>query len=219
MWRPRGRRSSFICWGIPAVNWKMEIRSSHTPALCFAAYGRWSRQFLQHGASVGAVSGTAEGAISTTIFPIRRLHRDWTLPAPPPGFATLEEHARISEDQQDGTAQDPSFLWVGETLRHVGAVAHRMLNQISRDGPCTSDVSSIHARRPVIEAALRGLGLSRDQIGEAAEKVERALVETLQDPRGAWILDPSHAEARSEFPLTGEVNGEIVSVLDRKSVV
>ena len=188
-------------------------KQPHSSSLLRRLWPVVEAEFLQHGASVGAVSGTAEGAISTTIFPIRRLHRDWTLPAPPPGFATLEEHARISEDQQDGTAQDPSFLWVGETLRHVGAVAHRMLNQISRDGPCTSDVSSIHARRPVIEAALRGLGLSRDQIGEAAEKVERALVETLQDPRGAWILDPSHAEARSEFPLTGEVNGEIVSVL------
>ncbi|MGH9666635.1 MAG: 3'-5' exonuclease, partial [Bryobacteraceae bacterium] len=147
---------------------------------------------------------------------MRRLQQDWTLPPPPPGVAAAAEYA---EERLAESASRPSFLWVGETLRHIGTVTHRMLSQVAARGPAAWTAASIRDRRPAIEMALRSLGLDPTETGEAAARVERALLETRGDPRGSWILDPSHAEASSEVPLTGEVNGEFVSaVIDRTFV-
>jgi ATP-dependent exoDNAse (exonuclease V) beta subunit len=133
--------------------------------------------------------------------PIRRLSAEWSLPAPPPSapVAPMAEEAAIE--------RPPTFEWVGDTLRHVGTVVHRLLAE------------RVQPRRPAIETALRTLGVPAAELAEAAARVERAFRATLEDPRGLWILDDSHEDAHWEYPLTGVLDGRVIAArVDRTFV-
>lgn len=156
---------------------------------------------------------TALAAAVPAALVLRRLESEWSLPAPPTG---VRERIPSLEERAAEPATGPTYAWVGETLRHIGVVTHQMLNQMAGGGPSARTPDAVRARRSGIEAMLRALGLARTEATEAAGRVERALLETLDDPRGAWIFDPAHTEERSEAPLTGEINGQIISaVIDR----
>jgi ATP-dependent exoDNAse (exonuclease V) beta subunit len=45
------------------------------------------------------------------------------------------------------------------------------------------------------------------------------IARTLADPRGRWLFDPAHAEARSEWSLAGEDDGRIVHIVVDRSFV
>ena len=68
-------------------------------------------------------------------------------------------------------------------------------------------------------AELGSEGVERDVTADAAQRVAAIILRTLNDPRGRWLFDPSHGDARSEWALAGEDAGEIVHVvLDRSFV-
>jgi len=46
-----------------------------------------------------------------------------------------------------------------------------------------------------------------------AQRVLDVVRRTLADPRGRWLFDPAHAEARSEWAVAGVDGGEIVHVV------
>ena len=144
--------------------------------------------------------------------PLRRLPSGWSLPAPPPARP-------VEAGPELPVEESPTFEWVGDTLRHIGTVVHQMFAQIARDGPAAGDRARIEARGPAIETALRTLGVPSAEIAGAAATVHRALAATLADERGRWILDNAHAEAYSEYPLIGMVDGRLRSVrVDRTFV-
>ena len=154
-----------------------------------------------------AERGVTQASIPPT--PLRRLPSGWSLPVAPP-FISLAP--ALSEEM-------PTFEWVGDTLRHIGTVVHQMLAQIGRDGLAAWDDARIEARAPAIEGALRTLGVPASEIAGAAATVRRALTVTLGDERGRWILDNRHAEAHSEYPLIGVVDGRLRSIrVDRTFV-
>jgi ATP-dependent exoDNAse (exonuclease V) beta subunit len=144
--------------------------------------------------------------------PIRRLRAEWALPAAPPAAPVRFETAEATEPEQDRL----TFEWVGDTLRHIGTVVHRMLQQIALEGGAVLD---IEARRPAIETALRTLGVPPSDITGAATTVVRAVAATLEDERGRWILDGAHVDARSEYAVTGIVGDRLVTArVDRTFV-
>jgi ATP-dependent exoDNAse (exonuclease V) beta subunit len=157
---------------------------------------------------------TERGAAAARIppAPLRRLPSGWSFPAPPPS-AVPETLPELSAEES------PTFEWVGDTLRHIGTVVHQLFAQIARDGPAAWDRARVEARGPAIERALRTLGVPASEIGEAAATVRRAVAATLADERGRWILDNAHADAHSEFPLIGLVEGRLRAVrVDRTFV-
>ena len=118
-------------------------------------------------------------------------------------------------DEQSGAAE-VEFVWARETIRHVGTVVHWFLQQIGRTGHAGWDVARIAALRPAIGAALAGFGTPSDQLERAIGRVSRALEQTLEDPRGRWILSSDHRESRTEYPIAGLVDGQVIHVvLDR----
>jgi len=146
---------------------------------------------------------------------LHRLAADWVRPAPPPAPA-LPAEAMPGESE----AAEPgvSYVWVGQTLRQVGTVVHRLLHRIAREGLANWDRERVAALRPLYRAALRDLAIPAEELDAAAEKVEHALAGILADPRGRWIL-AEHAEAESEYALSGVADGKLVSVrLDRTFV-
>ena len=70
------------------------------------------------GRHVGAASGTAVG----------RLPADWALPPLPPPAPWV---GTVPGEEETGLAV-VEFLWARETIRHVGTVVHRLLQQIGR---------------------------------------------------------------------------------------
>lgn len=146
---------------------------------------------------------------------LRRLALSWQPPAPPPPLLLPEQEPATPALP----AAPPRYEWAGQTLRHVGSVVHAMLHRIAREGLSRWDAARVRSRHPAYLTALRELGVPQHELDEAAAAVERALIATLEDPRGRWILDDSHAEAQSELDLTGWAQGALRRVrVDRTFV-
>ncbi|MGD0201066.1 MAG: UvrD-helicase domain-containing protein [Bryobacteraceae bacterium] len=158
-----------------------------------------------------AVAAPAAGAVAVSSPPIRRLVSGWVLPDPPRAVAVEAAEAMVERHA-------PAFEWVGDTLRHVGTVVHRVLHQVAIEGLAAWDEAHAGARRPAFEAALRRLGVPRSELAGAAAAVERAVLNTLTDPRGRWILG-EHDGAQSEYALSGLAGATLLSVrIDRTFV-
>jgi ATP-dependent exoDNAse (exonuclease V) beta subunit len=110
------------------------------------------------------------------------------------------------------------FDWAGEGARAAGSVVHRLLEAWGRDGlPAAGELPPGVA--DYARTALREQGLSGTPLADAAQRVERALAATVADPRGRWLYDPTHNEARSELALTAQLDGQLVAlVVDRTFV-
>ncbi|MGH8772375.1 MAG: PD-(D/E)XK nuclease family protein, partial [Burkholderiales bacterium] len=136
----------------------------------------------------------------------------WTLPAPPANVSVGAAQSPASENALD-------YFWVTDITRHIGNVVHQTLARIVRDGIERWPASRIAMLRKRHTHALAQLGVPGTELDRAASDVERALVQTLSEARGRWILDPRHREDKSEYALTGIDSGQIVNVvLDRTFV-
>jgi len=143
---------------------------------------------------------------------LTRLPLDWIPPAMPEAVTPLPDSA-VPEP-----TEPVIFDWAGESARAAGTAVHRLLEAWGEGGlpegdrapPGTSDY---------VCTALRERGLSGKPLNIATERVERAVARTLADPRGRWLFDPTHTEARSELALTAQLDDELVSlVIDRTFV-
>jgi len=140
---------------------------------------------------------------------LRRLPADWTVPAPPP---PVPWKARTIEKV---ALPKVTYEWVSDRLRHTGTALHGLLLRIAREGLDVWSEETVRARRTLYEAVLANLGVTPLELPEAAQRVETALLRTLGDPRGRWIL-AAHSEAACEVPIAGLINGKLSeSVIDR----
>ena len=145
--------------------------------------------------------------------PLRRLPAHWQLlqvPGPIPGAAGPD-----SMSDRDPVA----FDWARETARRIGTVAHRLLRQLAGEGIERWDAQRIASERKRVTRELAALGLDGSEVGAAVEEVLSAIAATLADSRGRWLFDPGHADACSEYALTGAHDEKFVHlVLDRTFV-
>lgn len=95
----------------------------------------------------------------------------------------------------------------GGARRAAGIVIHRVLAIAARDGIDNWSRARIVAMRPALGIALSAEGISGADIDSMSEFAESALIRTIEDERGRWIL-AAHEQARSEFAITGVVDGE-----------
>jgi ATP-dependent helicase/nuclease subunit A len=142
--------------------------------------------------------------------PLRRLPVEWRLPAPP-------ESIRATETADSNSDREPvEFGWARETARHIGIVAHGLLRRLAEDGTARWTAPRIELERRRAARELSALGLTGDEVEAAVGQVLAAMEATLADPRGRWLFDCGHREARSEYAVTGVRDGAVVhQVLDR----
>lgn len=144
---------------------------------------------------------------------LRRLSVDARLAKPD---AAIE--ARESNQQLDPVT--PPFDWAHETTRRIGTLAHRLLARIADDGLAAWTSQRIDALEPRVRAELTSLGFSGDELPSATARVLAAVRRTLDDPRGRWLFDAKHSDARSEWAIAGVDADAIVHVVvDRTFVV
>jgi ATP-dependent helicase/nuclease subunit A len=140
---------------------------------------------------------------------LRRVPADWRVPAPPP---SVPWKARTIERVE---LPQVTYEWVSDRSRHTGTALHGLLQRIAREGLDAWTEETVRARRSLYEAVLANLGISPPELPEAAKRVETALLRTLRDPRGRWIL-AAHPEAACEVPIAGLIDGKLSeSIVDR----
>ncbi len=113
-------------------------------------------------------------------------------------------------ERAPASARKITFEWVGDARRHAGTVVHELLKRIANDGLEHWTEARVEARRPLIRAELLRLGVPAREEPEATSQVVRALGNTLNSERGRWLLN-RHAEARSEYAVSGKVQDQLVA--------
>jgi len=132
---------------------------------------------------------------------LRRLASGWTLPEAPPA-------ARWSAPRSvESSREDIEFSWAGETARHVGSVVHRWLQRIADDEMNGWSTTRVERMRSRFRDELAARGVQERELDAASERVGSALVNTLDDVRGKWLLG-AQRDARTEYRLSAIVDGE-----------
>jgi ATP-dependent helicase/nuclease subunit A len=138
-----------------------------------------------------------------------RFARSFAFPALPPA---VEWQAPSTGEQENEVIE---FSWAGETARHVGTVVHRWLQRLADDALEGWTPARIEAMRPRLVRELERRGVRPAECGEAAARVVRALVQTVEDERGRWLLGP-RSDARSEYRVRRVVGNVLHGyVMDR----
>ncbi len=141
-------------------------------------------------------------------------------PLPVMAQAILLDGANSPGDDKAADTPSPQidFEWATDAARHVGTVVHTFLQRIASDGLEAWNVKRINASRQLFQTELTRLGVGNNEVNAATDRIEAALNKTLADQRGRWTLT-AHREARSEWRLTGLVDGALKNVaLDRTFV-
>lgn len=142
---------------------------------------------------------------------IVRLLADWKLPSAPDPIRWKSPLGATN------LYEEIEFSWASEIARHVGTVVHRWLLQIAEDDLEAWSVQRIQSMRQVFSYGLikDGLSVDIDILDQAVERVIIALVNTIMDERGRWILGQQQ-EAQNELKLTGVIDDKTVHyVIDR----
>jgi ATP-dependent helicase/nuclease subunit A len=147
-----------------------------------------------------------------------RLAIDHPLPVMAPAISVGGVNAPGDGKTIDTPSPQIDFEWATDVARHVGTVVHTFLQYIASDGVDAWGAKRVNASRPLFQSELTRLGVGNNEVNAATDRIEAALNKTLADQRGRWTLT-AHRDARSEWRLTGLVDGALKNVaLDRTFV-
>ncbi len=153
-----------------------------------------------------------EDPLAEPLPPLRRLAAEPRIPEPP-------EAVVLASEREESLEEGPEFRWASETVRHVGTLVHRVLRSIAQEGLSGWNASRLEDIEEALRSALARLGVPQEELQAATRVTTQALRALLECPRGRWILDPQHREARNESALAGRMHGRVVRVkMDRTFV-
>jgi ATP-dependent exoDNAse (exonuclease V) beta subunit len=160
-----------------------------------------------------AVPATPAPAAARASAPrLARLPTGW-VPSPPGGGLAPPVAVK------PGAAAAIAFDWAEATARHVGVVAHRAFAALAAEGIAAWTPARVTRQRARWRVELATEGVPGESIDTAVAAVADAISGLVADPRGRWLFAAGHRDARSEWALTGVVDGSIVhSVIDRSFV-
>jgi len=136
---------------------------------------------------------------------LKRLTSNWQHP----------HRATETATQQTNPPHTPSdFTWEPDISPVVGTFIHRLLQRLCEQGNNTN-FSTEHYRENW-RNSLMTLGIATQDIEQALTTVEKAITNTLTDPKGQWILNNQHEDSQCEYPITQVIKGKPTTlVLDR----
>lgn len=144
--------------------------------------------------------------------PVQRLPGEWLPPVLPQSIVVKAAVAGATDE-----TASIEFSWAGETARIAGIVIHQILQRVDGAGwarwsrPATHEKQKPRWRNQLMENGIYGRHLET-----ALERVVEAIDNTRSDPKAAWIFSAEHQDIKSEWPLSGRVDGKIVHiVIDR----
>ena len=151
---------------------------------------------------------------------------DYLLRLPPqwaqPQFPQEQHLARFRmKDYQPAESEEPNLPELGQVhlrwFRHAGTVAHESLATLSQNTDWKDRQAADIAKelQPLWELRLGQLGLNGNRLQDAVEKVEQAVLRTLNCATGRWLLDDGHREAAAELELHSGGQQLRRSIVDR----
>jgi ATP-dependent helicase/nuclease subunit A len=145
---------------------------------------------------------------------LRRLPETWTLPSAPAPIAFTSRYLAEAPAEQ----RKHTFVRVGEDLRRIGTVTHRLLQQIGEEGADTWSTDRILKLAPTIRALLVQEGMRSADLVSGERRVRTALLNTLADERGRWILR-RYTSSNNEYALSAVLDSARRSIkVDRTFV-
>jgi ATP-dependent exoDNAse (exonuclease V) beta subunit len=143
---------------------------------------------------------------------LQRLGASWRPAEPPPAVPLTRLPGAYF------ALEPPEFSWVGATQREIGTLVHARLARLAQQQQLPS-AGSIGEEGAAALAELARAGVPERERGRAAELVVSAILKTLADERGRWILSAAHAQAHSEWELSGVSGGRLRNVkIDRSFI-
>jgi ATP-dependent helicase/nuclease subunit A len=137
---------------------------------------------------------------------LRRFEQPWSLPE-----ARLLAGDNADQDVQSSD-NEVEFYWVGSDARIAGTIVHRWM-QLLADTKHTDSIDDMQSFRAITSRWLKENGVDDGSANTIMQRVEEAVVATLNDAKGRWILN---GEGHAELALTGIHEDELVAViLDR----
>jgi ATP-dependent helicase/nuclease subunit A len=138
---------------------------------------------------------------------IKRLPTQWTHPL---SFKPAPERPVHNKIQ--------GFHLPEADIQIAGTVVHYLLQQISRFGFAWWNNKSALEHQAYIKNQLIKNGALPQETQKALEKVEKAILNTLADPRGQWLLG-KQSEAQAELALAAVLKGKAkMLIIDRTFV-
>src|SRR6185369_292005 len=147
------------------------------------------------------IHAAAESSIERSL---SRLPLNWTAPGVPGGLDWWPVNEPEFVDPEDEVTYD----WAGERARRIGIVVHGVLQRIAEEGLSHWDEARLRMMQPSLRAALANQGVGPADMPDMLSRTERAILTSITDSRGRWILQ-GRPHARSEFALTGTVDGQL----------
>lgn len=145
---------------------------------------------------------------------LRRLDSRWQMPKLDPGI----KQNLLTKILDTKAQEQPEFSWAGQAARLVGTVVHRVLCQIAEEGVKAWPEKRIEGLDRFLESMLFSLGLPEELLAAAIAKAKLALVQTLANPIGGWILG-ANEDAHNEYDISGLLGGRITrGVVDRSFI-
>lgn len=147
--------------------------------------------------------GNDSESIKTPMF-LKRLKSNFTFPILAKNYPVTEPNPFSLNDTSENIV-----------AQAIGTIIHQSLQRISQNGLSNWHAEKIKSQYPFWKKQLLQLGIQPKLIDEKITIIEQAINNTLNDPRGQWILHP-HQAAQSEFPLTLAIENEIKHlIIDR----
>jgi ATP-dependent helicase/nuclease subunit A len=143
----------------------------------------------------------AEPSITTPVF-LKRLK-------------TREYKNETVVEAPPGITNDAGFKLEDQTARHIGTIMHQILEQVSREGLAVWTKQRIEQEKTRWKMWLVQIGVPQQALTTSLMRVCVAIENTLNDPRGQWILT-AHTDHHSEYALTAVIDGvPIHTTMDR----
>ena len=115
-----------------------------------------------------------------------------------------------------GSEMPLEFDWAGTTAKHIGTVAHRLLQDLALD-------NASRTWTPVWDGfsrgQLRALGVARDELEAASVEIARAVQATLDSTRGRWLFAAEQTEVETELRLAVVEHGIATRVIIDRTFV
>lgn len=115
-----------------------------------------------------------------------------------------------------GAEMPLEFDWAGTTAKHIGTVAHRLLQDLAADGATCAWSAALEG---FARGQLRALGVARDELETATREAALAVEATLVSTRGRWLFAADLTEVETELCLAVVEHDETTRVIIDRTFV
>lgn len=148
---------------------------------------------------------------------LQKIPIEWQPPALPKNIAFTSDDALNKSDASEETIE---FSWATETARIAGVVIHQILQQVDIVGwQKWSRGVADEKQKTYWRNALMENGIYGQHLEIALVRVTDAIEKTRCDPRAEWLFSSEHRDIKTEWPLSGIVDGKVTHIRVDRSFI